>query len=90
MFCRNTRSGRASVRKVSAQGEDLYGAAAIRQAAQNVFVLTIEDPEGKDRLDLLDVEIKMDKQREGRVGKVNCYFDRDHLLFTYPQQKVIT
>ena len=64
---------------------DLYGASAIHHAAQNVLLLTIEDPEGKDRLDLLDVEIKVDKQREGRVGKVNCYFDRDHLLFTYPQ-----
>lgn len=64
---------------------DLYGGSVIHHAAQNVILITIEDPEKKDRNDLLDVEFKIDKQRDGRTGKVTCMFDRDHLTYTYPQ-----
>jgi replicative DNA helicase len=64
---------------------DLYGGGAIHHAAHNILIVTVEDPEKKDDKDLLDVEIKIDKQREGRVGKVTCYFDRDHLRYTYPE-----
>ena len=63
----------------------LYGASAIHQSAQNILLVTIEDSKDKDRNDLLDVELDLDKQREGRIGKVVCMYDRDHLLFTYPQ-----
>jgi replicative DNA helicase len=66
-------------------GGDLYGGSAIRHAAHNIFLISIEDPEKRDKNDLLDVEIRINKQREGRVGKVTCYFDRDHLRYTYPQ-----
>jgi replicative DNA helicase len=66
-------------------GADLYGGSAIRHAAHNIFLISIEDPEKKDKNDLLDTEIRINKQREGRTGKVNCYFDRDHLKYTYPQ-----
>ena len=63
----------------------LYGASAIHFSAQNVLLVTMEDAKEKDRNDLLDVEFDFDKQREGRIGKVHSMYDRDHLLFTYPQ-----
>jgi replicative DNA helicase len=66
-------------------GGDLYGGSAIRHAAHNIFLISIEDPEKREKNDLLDVEIRINKQREGRLGKVTCMFDRDHLRYTYPQ-----
>lgn len=64
---------------------DLYGSSAIHHAAQNVLLISVESGDKKERNDLLDVEIAIDKQRDGRLGKVSCMLDRDHLLFTYPQ-----
>jgi replicative DNA helicase len=64
---------------------DLYGGQAIHHAAQNVLLLQVESPEKKERNDLLDVEIIIDKQRDGRKGKVTCMFDRDSLSYTYAQ-----
>jgi len=54
-----------------------------------MLMISIEDPEKRERGDLLDVEIKIAKQREGKRGKITCYFDRDHLRFTYPQRQII-
>jgi replicative DNA helicase len=65
--------------------DDLQWGSAIHQAAQNVILITIEDPEKKDKNDLLDVEFRIDKQRDGKVGKVTCMYDRDHLTYVYPQ-----
>jgi replicative DNA helicase len=66
--------------------DDLYGGSAIHHAAQNVFIINIEDPEKRDPKDLLDVEINVRKQREGSIGKVSCHFDRDHLRYCYPKK----
>jgi replicative DNA helicase len=65
--------------------ESNFGGSIIGHAAQNMLMISIEDPEKKDRLDLLEVEIRIAKQREGKRGKISCYFDRDHLRFCYPQ-----
>lgn len=64
--------------------DSLYGGSIIQHAAQNIFMITLEDSEKRDRLDLLDVEIKIAKYRDGRRGKVTCSFDQDHLKFCYP------
>ena len=66
-----------------------FGGSVISHAAQNMLMISIEDPEKRERGDLLDVEIKIAKQREGKRGKITCYFDRDHLRFTYPQRQII-
>lgn len=63
---------------------DLYGGSAIHHAAQNILQISIEDPEKRDKNDLLDVEFRFSKQREGRVGKKTTHFDRDHLKFREP------
>jgi replicative DNA helicase len=63
-----------------------YGGSVIRYAAQNLLMISVEDPEKRDRLDLLDAEIRVAKQRDGARGKVSCYYDRDHYKFTYPIQ----
>lgn len=65
--------------------DSLYGGSIIQHAAQNIFMITLEDSEKRDRLDLLDVEIKIAKYRDGRRSKVTCSFDQDHLKFCYPQ-----
>lgn len=65
--------------------DSLYGGSVIHHAAQNVFMISIEDPEKRDEKDLLDVAIRIAKQREGKRTKVTCNFDRDHLRFCYPQ-----
>ena len=62
---------------------DLMGSSAIHHAAQNVLLLSIESEEGKDKADLLDTEFRFDKQRDGKKGRVTCYFDRAHLRFRY-------
>ena len=64
---------------------DLYGGSVIHHAAQNVVLLQVEEAEGKEGY-YLDAEFRIDKQRDGKVGKVECQFDPDHLLFTYRQQ----
>jgi replicative DNA helicase len=64
---------------------DLYGSSAIRHAAQNILLISMEDAEKKERDEYLDCEIRIDKQRDGRKGKVSCLFDRDHLKFFSPQ-----
>ena len=69
--------------------DSLYGGSIIHHAAQNIFMISVEDPEKRDRADLLDVEIKIAKQREGRVAKVTCNLDRDHLRFCYPQRQIV-
>ena len=64
---------------------DLYGGSVIHHSAQNVVLLTVEDPEKRDENDLLECEFNIAKQRDGRRGKVSCFFDRDHLRCTYAQ-----
>ena len=74
------------VKKSAVRSKDsLYGGSVIHHAAQNVFMISIEDPEKRDEKDLLDVAIRIAKQREGKRTKVTCNFDRDHLRFVYPQ-----
>lgn len=51
---------------------DLYGGAVIHQAAQNVLIITVENPNKKEPGSDLEVEIMIDKQREGARGKVMC------------------
>lgn len=77
------------VKKKSRTTESNFGGSIIGHAAQNMLMISIEDPEKRDRLDLLEVEIRIAKQREGKRGKISCYFDRDHLRFTYPQRTII-
>ena len=73
------------VKKGSRTKDSLYGGSVIHHAAQNVFMISIEDPDKRDERDLLDAEIKIAKQREGKRTKVTCNFDRDHLRFCHPQ-----
>jgi replicative DNA helicase len=68
--------------------DSLYGGSVIHHAAQNVIMITIEDPDKRDPLDLLDVEFRIAKQRDGKRGKVTCQFDRDHLTFCYAQRQL--
>lgn len=65
---------------------DLMGGSAIHHAAQNVALVTIESPEKRDPRDLLDVEIMLDKQRDGSTGRVTCCYDRDRLKFVSKPQ----
>jgi replicative DNA helicase len=46
----------------------------------------VEDQAEKDEGHLLDAEFHIDKQRDGRKGKVTCLIDPDFLRFTYTQQ----
>lgn len=73
------------LRKKGRTKDSLYGGSVSHHAAQNLLMINVEDPEKRDKNDLIDVEINIAKQREGRVGKVTCNFDRDHLRFCYPQ-----
>ena len=66
----------------------LYGGSALEHAAQNIFRISIEDPAEKTPLDLLEVDINIDKLREGKRQKVTCMFDQDHLVYTYPQRRM--
>jgi replicative DNA helicase len=68
----------------------LYGGSALEHAVQNIFRFSIEDAADKERNDLLDVEINIDKIREGRRQKVTCMFDQDHLTYCYPQPPLRT
>jgi len=67
---------------------DLYGGSVIHHAAQNVVLLSVEDPEGKEDGYYLDVELRVDKQRDGKKGTVHCMFDPHHLLFFNQQQSL--
>jgi replicative DNA helicase len=60
---------------------DLYGGSAIHHAAQNIVIITIEDSEKRAAGDDLDVEIMVDKSREGARGRVTCAYDRKKLKF---------
>ena len=74
------------VKKAAGRTKDaLYGGSVIHHAAQNVFMISVEDPEKRDPLDLLDAKIRIAKQREGARTTVNCFVDRDHLRFCEPQ-----
>ena len=64
---------------------DLYGSSAIHHAAQNVLLITVEEAEKKEKDELLECEFNFDKQRDGRKGKVSCFFDRAHLRCCYAQ-----
>jgi replicative DNA helicase len=66
---------------------DLYGGSAIHHAAQNIVIITIEDSEKRDPGDDLDVEIMVDKSREGARGRVTCTYDRKKLKFISAVQK---
>ena len=65
---------------------DLYGGSAIHHAAQNIVLITIEDPEKRDPKDKLDAEIMIDKSRDGGKARATCFFDRDHLKFVSKPQ----
>ena len=56
----------------------------IRYAAQNLLMISVEDPEKRDERDLLDAEFRIAKQRDGKRGRVKCCYDRNHYKFTYP------
>jgi replicative DNA helicase len=60
---------------------DLYGGAVIHQAAQNVLLITVENPDKKEPGSNLDVEIMIDKQREGPPGRVVCQRDSQSLRY---------
>jgi replicative DNA helicase len=74
-------------RKTKTRTKDsLFGGAMLHQAAQNVFMLRIEPQGDKPDNALLDTEIKIEKQREGKVSVVKTYFNGDHLKYGTPQQ----
>ena len=83
----NTDDGLGKSKKRSTRS--LFGGSILRYAAQNVVMLAIEEPEKKQDNDLLDVGIRFAKQRDGKRGKVECYYDRDHYKFTYPQPPLV-
>jgi replicative DNA helicase len=65
--------------------ENMFGGSIIKHAAQNIIMISVENPEKRDANDLLDAEFRIDKMREGPKGKVTCVLDRDHYRFTYMQ-----
>jgi replicative DNA helicase len=66
---------------------DLYGGSVLQHAAQNILIITLEDSEKRDPGDDLDVEIMVDKYREGARGRVTCTYDRKRLKFNSAGQK---
>jgi replicative DNA helicase len=66
---------------------DLYGGSVLQHAAQNIFIITLEDSEKRDPGDDLDVEIMVDKSREGTRGRVTCTYNRKKLKFESASQK---
>jgi replicative DNA helicase len=66
---------------------DLYGGSVLQHAAQNILIVTLEDSEKRDPGDDLDVEIMIDKCREGTRSKVVCAYDRKRLKFVSPQKE---
>jgi replicative DNA helicase len=77
------------MKKKGRTAESNYGGSVINHAAQNMLMISIEDPEKVERGQLLEVNIKIAKQREGKRGKIDCFYDRDHLRFCYPQRQMI-
>ena len=75
------------VKKKRRSKGDLYGGSVLQHAAQNIFIITLEDSEKRDPGDDLDVEIMVDKSREGTRGKVTCAYDRKRLKFVSTTQK---
>lgn len=66
--------------------DSLFWGSVVHHAAQNVIMLRIEDPGDKDASTLLETEIYIEKQREGRRGfGIKTYYDRKHLRFVTPQ-----
>jgi replicative DNA helicase len=59
-----------------------YGGSVIRYAAQNLLMISVEDPE-KTENDFLDTEIRVAKQRDGKRGRVKCYYEKEHYKFTH-------
>ena len=56
--------------KEAGRGIVLYGGSVIQHAAQNIIMITIEDPEKRDeRNDYLEAEFRIAKQRDGKRGK---------------------
>ena len=64
---------------------DLYGGSALHQAAQNVLLIKVESAYDKADNELLEVEIDVNKQREGKRGPVTSMLDRDHLRIAKAQ-----
>jgi replicative DNA helicase len=60
-----------------------YGGSVIRYAAQNLLMISVEDPE-KTENDLLEAAFRIAKQRDGKRGTVKCSYDKNHYKFTYP------
>lgn len=75
------------VKKRRRTKNDMYGGSAIHHAAQNVVIIAMEDSEKRDPGDNLDVEIMIDKSREGSRGRVNCVYNRKKLKFESAKQK---
>lgn len=74
------------MKKKGRTAESNYGGSVIHHAAQNMLMISIEDQEKTDR-DLLEVQIRVAKQREGKRGKIDCYYDKNHLRFCHLQEK---
>lgn len=66
-------------------GDDTYGGVALKHAAQNVLILKVENAKDKEPHEYLKVDIDVDKQRNGPIGRHECMLDRDFLRFLYPQ-----
>lgn len=69
------------VKKKRRTKSDLHGGAVIHQAAQNVLIITVESPDKKQPGENLDVEISIDKAREGMLGRVYCQRDATSLRY---------
>lgn len=67
--------------------DSMFWGSVVNHAAQGIYKLRVEDPQDSEKPDnaLLDAEIRIGKQREGRRTVVKTYFDRDHLKFGNPQ-----
>ena len=74
------------MKKKGRTADSNFGGSVIHHAAQNMLMISIEDQEKNDR-DLLEVQIRIAKQREGKRGKIDCYYDKNHLRFCYLQEK---
>ena len=79
----NTDDGFGKSKKRSTRS--LFGGSILRYAAQNVVMMAIEDPEKKDEKTLLEAAMRFAKQRDGKRGKVECFYDREHYRFCHPQ-----
>jgi replicative DNA helicase len=69
------------VKKKRRTKSDLHGGAVIHQAAQNVLIVTVESPDKKQPGENLDVEISIDKAREGTLGRIYCQREATSLRY---------